>query len=82
MKLPDRTSALKKSDGPALRMSCPIARRCQKRSGNIVASNSTERQNETSHADISMRRTMTPAVLNNVAALTANSTPSAAELDG
>jgi hypothetical protein len=41
-----------------------------------------ERQNETSHEGRSICRTITPAVLKTVAATTANSTPSRAELGG
>ena len=43
-------------------------RRCQNSSGSIVSIIRTERQNDTSHAGSSMRRTMTPAVLKTAAA--------------
>ncbi|HZY54932.1 MAG TPA: hypothetical protein VFE73_16890, partial [Reyranella sp.] len=41
---------------------------------------SNERQNDTSHAGSSTRRTITPAVLKAAAAATAQATPMAAEL--
>ena len=81
-KLPASSSALNRRARPALRTSIHTPRRCQKSSGNIVATSRAERQNDTSQAGRSMRRTMTPAVLKTAAAPTAYATPSRAELCG
>ena len=48
----------------------------------MVMTSRAERQNDTSQAGRSIRRTMTPAVLKTAAATTANSTPSRVELGG
>src|SRR5438093_9642539 len=74
--LPASTSALATSDGPALRTSIQTARRSHTSRGKIVATSRTDRQNDTSHAGRSMRRTRTPPVLKTAAAPTAHSTPS------
>ncbi len=70
-KLPASSTALISSARPALRESIRMARRCQIINGNIVTTSNALRQNDTSHAGRSMRRTMTPAVLKAIAALTA-----------
>jgi hypothetical protein len=78
--LPASATALANNARPALRTSIRTTRRCQTSKGKIVATRRTERQKDTSHAGRSMRRTITPPVLNTVAAATAHRTPSAAEL--
>ena len=77
-KLPASSTALASNAQPAFRTSIDAPRRWRTRNGNIVATRNADRQNDTSHAGSSMRRTMTPAVLKIVAAATARTTPSAA----
>ena len=81
-KLPASRTALSNSAEPPLRTSIRTCRRCQISSGSMVMTRRADRQNDTSHAGRSIRRTITPAVLKAVAATTANSTPSRAELGG
>src|SRR5688572_14385950 len=80
MKQPDSITALANRAPPAFRMSIQLLRRVQISNGKIVASSRIDRQNDTSHAGRSMRRTIMPAVLNTAAAATAQATPMAPEL--
>ena len=82
-KLPASSSALSEQRRARIADVDPARRGAARTSsGKIVATSRAERQNDTSQAGRSMRRTMTPAVLKTVAAPTAQATPSAAELCG
>src|SRR6202012_1122039 len=78
--LPARQAALANNAPPLLRMSIQVARDCHSISGTTASSIRIERQNDTSHAGSSTRRTITPAVLKAAAAPAAQSPPSMLEL--
>src|SRR3954470_5287607 len=78
--LPASAAALANSAPPPLRMSIQVARHCHSISDTMAISIRIERQNDTSHAGSSTRRTITPAVLKAAAALTAQRAPTRPEL--
>src|SRR6185312_945816 len=78
--LPARQAALANSAPPLLRISIQVARDCHSISGTTAINIRIDRQNDTSHAGSSTRRTITPAVLKAAAAPTAQSAPSMLEL--
>ena len=78
--LPASAMPLATSDAPPLRTAIQVSRRCQSSRGAMASIIRIERQNDTSHAGSSTRRTITPAVLKAAAAPTAQATPMAPEL--